>query len=356
MTDNTDEGRDYKVLATMRYDPWLLNIKPFEGRDSAFVAIQSNWDRYQLEDNDMGYDFPNTKNFEEIRSKTNFGKVVRRKKWTPQPYLIINKSEMFHRNRGEIELMKKFILGRCLFYKQHFQRMLFSAKTLGITRNLTIEQLEEMLLEVLVNDVPSSDTEKSWEFRMNLLEIKKTSKLRLCFNDEDGLWIEKTFIDGPTEFSPNHFTRNILGGLLETTEPTWDIFMDDVPMVTSQFTTLKTTKRDHYNAARKRMMCKVKEFRSNDKIDKAEILLFNDHSLITEGSITNIAVKMTDNNGTRYVTPHLTSGCLCGIMRYYLLKKGHIVEGDVPKGSLKDGDVILIFNGVMGCVKGTIRM
>lgn len=356
MPENRDEPPSYKVLATMRYDPWLTNIMPFEGKDSSFVSVQSNWDRYQLDDNDMGYNFPNTNDIEEIRSKTNFGEVVRRKKWVPQPYLIIDKDETFHSNSKEILLMKQFILGRCLFYKQHFQRMLFSAKALGLSNRLTAEKLESMLFKALTRVSVTSNIDRSWEYREFLLRTLRTYKIRLCISNEGTLWFEKTKIKAPTEYSPNHFMRNILGGLLDSTKPTWDIFIDDVPMVTSQFTTFKTTKREHYNAARERMLLKVKEFRSSDKVDEAEILLFNDQNMIMEGSITNIAVKRTDPKGTKYVTPYLTSGCLCGIMRYYLLKKGHIEEGDIPKDSLKNGDVILIFNGVMGCIKGTIRM
>lgn len=357
MTDNIEEEElDFKVLATMRYDPWLLNMQRFNRPDDSFIQIQSNWGLYQLSDDDMGYNFPNTKNIEDIRSKTNFGEVVRSKEWTPPPYLIIHRSELYHRDVEEVELMKKFILGRCLFYKQHFQRILYSIKTFGMDSDLTAEKLEQMLFKTLVRDIPYAMTDKSWKYRGNLLSSKETAKIRICVNSEGNLWFQKVVIDGPTEFSPNHFMRNILGGLLESTKPTWDVFMDDIPMVASKFTTFKTTKRDHYDAARERMLIKAKEFRGNNYISKAEVLLFNDQNLITEGSITNIAVKVTDGMGTRYVTPYLTSGCLCGVMRYYLLKKGHIVEGDVPKDSIKNGDVILIFNGVMGCVKGTVRM
>ena len=75
-----------------------------------------------------------------------------------------------------------------------------------------------------------------------------------------------------------------------------------------------------------------------------------------EGSITNVAVIQKDPNGSKkYVTPRLATGCLCGTMRHYLLRLGLIEEGDIDIGSLTVGNEVLLFNGVMGCIKGTVK-
>lgn len=68
------------------------------------------------------------------------------------------------------------------------------------------------------------------------------------------------------------------------------------------------------------------------------------------------AVDWIDPNGSKkYVTPRLATGCLCGTMRHYLLRLGLIEEGDIDIGSLTVGNEVLLFNGVMGCIKGTVK-
>ncbi|KAG7823495.1 hypothetical protein KL909_002892 [Ogataea angusta] len=136
--------------------------------------------------------------------------------------------------------------------------------------------------------------------------------------------------------------------------PTWTVYLDSEPTIISPFTSFKSTYRNHYAEARKR---KIPPDAGN-----ADVLLFNHANQITETSICNIAVLRNDKNPltgeiiTKWTTPPLSSGCLCGVTRRYLLEKGLIGEGVVMKNSIKDGEQVLLFNGIMGVVKAVIKI
>ncbi|ESW95817.1 hypothetical protein KL918_003373 [Ogataea parapolymorpha] len=136
--------------------------------------------------------------------------------------------------------------------------------------------------------------------------------------------------------------------------PTWTLYLDSEPTIISPFTSFKSTYRSHYTEARKRKIPPGAE--------NADVVLFNHADQITETSICNIAVLRNDKNpltgeiNTRWTTPPLSSGCLCGVTRRYLLEKGLISEGVIMKNSIKDGEQVLIFNGIMGVAKAVIKL
>lgn len=152
-----------------------------------------------------------------------------------------------------------------------------------------------------------------------------------------------------------YFVKTILKGFLTHQDEVWDIFIDSQPITASPFTTFKTTRRDHYNAARKRMTEMAAELAN--PAPKCEVLVYNNAHELMEGSITNVALLKTSKESENpfYQTPYLSTGCLCGVMRYYLLKKSLINEGHIDVRDLRPGDQMLLFNGVMGCVKGIVR-
>ncbi|CAI5756393.1 unnamed protein product [Candida verbasci] len=122
----------------------------------------------------------------------------------------------------------------------------------------------------------------------------------------------------------------------------WDIYINNDCTMISPFTSFKTTNRDHYNTARQLL--------PNKKPGKEEVLLYNPQYNLMEGSITNIAVKRFDN----WITPMLSSGCLCGVMRHFLLRKNFIQEDIINICSLQPGEEVLLFNAIIGVVKGRI--
>lgn len=140
--------------------------------------------------------------------------------------------------------------------------------------------------------------------------------------------------------------ENLLDGLSDDYPESekYDLYVDKTPVLASPFTSFKTTARKVYSDARSRAL--------PGKLSKEEVILVNTLGEVTEGSITNIAIK---NNQGVWITPKLTSGCLCGVTRYLLLKKNLIKEGLIRLENLKEGQEVLLLNGILGVVKGTIK-
>jgi len=126
------------------------------------------------------------------------------------------------------------------------------------------------------------------------------------------------------------------------------LFVDTEPTPPSGlFTSTKTTERTLYNAARARVG--LPPFPSDD----AEVILYNPQHHITEASVANVAFY----HSQVWVTPPLSSGCLPGVLRRWLLHNKRIREaadGELTKEELKPGDWVLLFNSVHGCRLGRI--
>lgn len=126
------------------------------------------------------------------------------------------------------------------------------------------------------------------------------------------------------------------------------VFVDPESSVVGPFTSFKTTRRSVYTKARERMLNK-----GDDAGDPRpqEVLLFNSRDEATEGSITNVAFKRDG----QWVTPPLTSGCLCGAMRHYLISNGILDQDHILRETIEAGEPVLLFNGVIGVCFGIIE-
>ncbi|KAJ6483882.1 aminotransferase [Mycena vulgaris] len=106
--------------------------------------------------------------------------------------------------------------------------------------------------------------------------------------------------------------------------PAMTLFLDTEPTPPAGlFTTTKTTERTVYNAARAR------------------------------ASVANVAFY----HAHTWVTPPLSTGCLPGVLRRWLLQHKRIREadeGELIHGALRPGDWVLLFNSVYGCRLGRI--
>ncbi|SCW02088.1 LAFE_0E13916g1_1 [Lachancea fermentati] len=245
---------------------------------------------------------------------------------------------------------------RFLLLGEHFKRLNLSLEYFGWDFHIPLELLLEKLIHALPVDENFNGT--LLERMRCLIDDTNCYKMRVLVSCGGRMRIEAHLLPRVAQNSlgaTEYFVNTILGGFLPGTEHIWDVFIDSEPLTVSPFTTFKTTKRDHYSAARKRMAEKAKRLEA--KSLKSEILVFNSAFELMEGSITNVAVIYKEPNSDRYSyqTPYLSSGCLCGVMRYYLLKKNLISETHIDVRDLKQGDEVLLFNGVMGCVKGIVR-
>ncbi|ANB15527.1 aminodeoxychorismate lyase ABZ2 [Sugiyamaella lignohabitans] len=129
---------------------------------------------------------------------------------------------------------------------------------------------------------------------------------------------------------------------LQPLDPVYKVYLDTQHTSISPFTSFKTTYRDHYTKSRQRIL--------KNNGDLEEVLVYNTCNEIMEGSISNVAFRRDD----KWITPSLVSGCLCGVVRNTLLLAGIIEEGKILRNSVKVGDEVVIFNGIMGVCYGRI--
>lgn len=216
----------------------------------------------------------------------------------------------------------------------------------------------KVFLTQLVHSLPVQGSMSIEDKMRALLNVNVSYKMRVLVSKDGNMKIEAHELPKfPGYFADTHeyIVRNLLSGFLDG-EPTWDVYINTEPINVSPFTTFKTTKREHYNKARENMEQLKRDI--PDQRPKSEILVYNNLYQLMEGSITNVAVKSqvgADSDAVRYTTPYLASGCLCGVTRYFLLRKGLLQEDAIDIRDLHLGDEIILFNGIMGCVKGVIR-
>ena len=126
--------------------------------------------------------------------------------------------------------------------------------------------------------------------------------------------------------------------------------IDNQPTPTSLFTSTKTTQRTVYNDARARISLPL---RPCSVPVESDVLLYNTDNLIMETSIFNVAFFRSSS----WITPATSTGCLPGVFRCWLLEQGRIREAEgnsLMKDCLKEGEWVLLFNGVQGCRLGRI--
>lgn len=188
-------------------------------------------------------------------------------------------------------------------------------------------------------DVPYHHLYDELEGTVTKLDPSRSYKLRVLVTREGLMVIEALAVAERNDLMSG-FKSSVPPSLQN---PQYSIYLDTQPSLVSPFTSFKTTKRDVYSAARQRMLP------ANDP-GPNEVLLYNTRDMITEGSITNVAFL---RNG-QWVTPPITSGCLCGVVRHHLLSEGFIYEDEISRHSVKAGEKILVFNAIIGVCSGVI--
>lgn len=94
---------------------------------------------------------------------------------------------------------------------------------------------------------------------------------------------------------------------------------------------------------------------SADTTSPADVLLYNPLDQISETTIYNVAFYRSN----RWQTPPVSSGCLPGVLRRWLLEQGRIYEADenlLTRESSQEGEYVLLFNGVHGCRLGRLAL
>lgn len=103
----------------------------------------------------------------------------------------------------------------------------------------------------------------------------------------------------------------------------------------------KTTRRSVYDAARA-------EF-SREEAD--EVILFNQHGQVCEGTITNVFV---DTGDSILLTPPLRCGLLPGVLRGELLESGKAREVVLTGNDLRRANAIFVGNSLRGLIRARL--
>ncbi|CAL1694543.1 unnamed protein product [Somion occarium] len=127
--------------------------------------------------------------------------------------------------------------------------------------------------------------------------------------------------------------------------------LDTEPTEPSLYTSTKTTRRGHYDAARARTNLPLLTTPAGRYSD---VILHTPAGELSETSIRNLAIRRDG----QWLTPNAkSSGCLSGVMRRLLLEQGKWIEaaeGQLRKDDLVDGEIVMTANGVEGCRLGTV--
>ncbi|AMD19852.1 HCL299Cp [Eremothecium sinecaudum] len=350
---NFEDVEEVEILSTIRYDPNLTHVFP------TVSPI----------DCDIRFDFLKNETVNPVYTSDNKDLLVKSYMQIDGHSNLYNPlQELMHLFDKPAELetpsitvaepernLRSVFKDRFFLLKEHQQRLDLALSyfewDFEIPRSLLLDKLIEAL------PLPEGQHADTLEQRMELLvNLNQNYKMRVLISKSGNMRIEAHPLPPSPVISSDmqkYFICTLLSGFLDGTDA-WDIYVDTKPIVISPFTTFKTTKREHYNQARSRM--EELAVAAGTAGNKKEILVYNEAFQLMEGSITSVAIKQYINDKEyRFVTPFLTSGCLCGVMRHFLIQKGLIQEYAIDVRDLKVGDVILIFNGVMGCVKGIIR-
>lgn len=192
-------------------------------------------------------------------------------------------------------------------------------------------------------DLPRNHLFQELKKTVEELNPSKPYKMRVAIKHDKSLKVQafevplKTNLFFGLQLTPEKFSQSA---------QTYRVYLDNKNSVVGPFTSFKTTRRSVYSEARERKL--------NDPDDKdprpKEVVLFNARDEATEGSITNIAFKRDG----RWITPALTSGCLCGVVRHFLISRGVLHQGNIFRHTIRPGEPVLLFNGVIGVCPGTI--
>ncbi|CAI4709578.1 BBM_1a_G0042950.mRNA.1.CDS.1 [Saccharomyces cerevisiae] len=360
--ESCDEGGlvgnpNFEVLATFRYDPGFARQSAskkeiFETPDPR-LGLRDGDIRQQI----INEDYSSYLGVREVNSGGDLLENIQH----PDAWKHDCKTIVCQR----VEDMLQVIYERFFLLDEQYQRIRIALSYFKIDFSTSLNDLLKLLVENLINC--KEGNAEYHEKIQKMINERQCYKMRVLVSKTGNIRIEaipmpmEPILKLTTDYDSvsTYFIKTMLNGFLIDSTINWDVVVSSEPLNASAFTSFKTTSRDHYARARVRMQTAINNLRGSEptsSVSQCEILFSNKSGLLMEGSITNVAVIQKDPNGSKkYVTPRLATGCLCGTMRHYLLRLGLIEEGDIDIGSLTVGNEVLLFNGVMGCIKGTVN-
>lgn len=132
--------------------------------------------------------------------------------------------------------------------------------------------------------------------------------------------------------------------------PIITVYVDTEATPTTKFTRYKTTKREHCAKARARLNIDPKDVAK-------DVIMWNEEGEITESSVRNVALWRKWGNGEEgWVTPNLSTGCLGGTVRRWMIEAGKVREGIILVADVINAEWVLMSNGVEGASIGRITL
>lgn len=215
---------------------------------------------------------------------------------------IFEKAKFFTEAPRSFSIFETILYKNGIFYflKEHRERIETSAKVLGFP--FRKEEWNSSLKQAAAS---CSDVSKSYRVKISLDSFGK-----LSYETHELAHFQK---EGPLEISRIEIDSS------------------------SEFRKHKTNLREIYDQEGKR---------SREK-GRLEILFSNEKKEITEGSISNVFVKI----GNSYFTPPISSGVLPGVFRNRLLKRNGFSEKILTLEDLKKSDSIFVCNSLRGILR-----
>ncbi|CAI1656401.1 hypothetical protein SEUBUCD646_0M04270 [Saccharomyces eubayanus] len=349
---------DFEVLATFRYDPGFTRCLSSKNNIFECPAVELGLRDDEIKQQIIKEDYSCYLRVNEASSGADLLKDIQSPNVWKQCCKVI---ECYRKPEILQVIYERFFL-----LEEQYQRLRLALSFFRIDLNISLHDFFKLLIETLVDC--KEGTVEYFEKVQSMISEKQCYKMRVLVSKVGSIRMEAVPLPMTPIFeltkscdnASNYFIEAMLNGFLDRGSINWDVVIASEPINKSVFTSFKTTSRGHYTSARTHMQTainKVKGTEPSSPVSQCEILLSNKSGQLMEGSITNVAIIRRDFNGNKkYVTPKLTSGCLCGTMRHYLLRLGLIEEDDIEIEKLAVGDEVLLFNGVMGCIRGTIRI
>lgn len=343
-TESLFADKDFELLSTIRYDP---NLSRGNRKFNSLLDVQDS-DVSKIDD--MFLFDENVNLLDIIEGNLNLEK---NKQEEGDQYLDLSAA-------NEQELMEVFYY-RFFLLGEHLKRLQFTMSYFELNEyEVDLKLIMDILLraiplhdqddqDIIFEDADEDDDMTLAEIMTKLYAKTAAYKLRLLVDKKGNIRCEAYPIKTKTPSISNYVMENLFLGFLDNA-PTHKVYIYDTRISPSCYTSFKTTYREHYNKAREQMV-KLHE----GQVGPSEILLFNTAGELMEGSISNCYAKFYFEDKWFYATPSLSTGCLCGVVRNFLVTKGIVTEMKrIDVTQLVDGDEILLSNGVMGVFKGQI--
>ncbi|KAK0208908.1 aminotransferase [Desarmillaria ectypa] len=229
-----------------------------------------------------------------------------------------------------------------LLLRYHHDRLVAAAEQHGWREAVG---LSYTALKTAAQEAVSNATDKSSRAYKVRITLSQSGNLTASATPTPPLAYDPT---SPAFFKPNSDSGTLYGQVFAVT-------IDTQPTPTSLFTSTKTTRRQVYDDARSRAALPPVGASSSASSTLSEVILHNEHGAITEASVSNIAFYRSPH----WITPRLSTGCLPGVLRRWMIEQGRIREAPEDNAftldNVRPGDWVLVFNSVSGCRVGRIQ-